>query len=399
MQRLWPVAIVVLAALALVGSLVLTGQPTGVVGGVVIFAALAVALMLAGSRGGGSSRRAELERAQRRIREAARPVQETAGPVAAAPAAAAEPPGAPSVDRTRLETAERLLAESRAEVERLAGEVSAVHQREREAEQRATAMSAASNAAVEERKRAEAALKDSRAEVERLKGEVADLRRQAAAAPAPGPKPAAEPARPASAPPPAASPAPPAATPLAPEKAAAAPAPPAPTAPKPVPAPPPPAAPPRPQGPALSPQPATAAPSTPTARPAAPTTGSGTVLLVDDDADFRTVAATILRRAGYEVIEADGGPAALEQAQQHTGAIDLLVTDIVMPGMNGRQLAQRFTQLRRGVRVLYVSGVVDEASAREAIAGEDADFLEKPFEADAFTAKVWELLPASRKGA
>jgi DNA-binding NtrC family response regulator len=144
--------------------------------------------------------------------------------------------------------------------------------------------------------------------------------------------------------------------------------------------------------------PAAAAPTAAAAaRPPAPGTASGTLLLVDDDEDFRTVAAAILRRAGYEVIEAEGGPAALEQAQQHTGTIDLLVTDIVMPGMNGRQLAQRFTQLRRGVRVLYVSGVVDEASAREAIAGEDADFLEKPFEADAFTAKVWDLLPASRK--
>ena len=116
---------------------------------------------------------------------------------------------------------------------------------------------------------------------------------------------------------------------------------------------------------------------------------------MDDDADFRTVAALILRRAGYEVIEAESGAAALEQVQRHTGSIDLLITDMMMPGMNGRQLAQRFTKLRPGVRILYVSGVVDEASAREAIAGEDADFLEKPFEGETFTTKVRELLPAA----
>jgi DNA-binding NtrC family response regulator len=119
---------------------------------------------------------------------------------------------------------------------------------------------------------------------------------------------------------------------------------------------------------------------------------------VDDDTDFRTVAALILRRAGYEVIEAAGGAAALEAVQRHAGAIDLLITDMMMPGMNGRQLAQRFGRLRPGVRVLYVSGVVDEASARDAIAGENADFLEKPFEGDAFTGKVRDLLPAARTG-
>ena len=96
------------------------------------------------------------------------------------------------------------------------------------------------------------------------------------------------------------------------------------------------------------------------------------------------------------MLEAPGGAAALEVVQGHSGAIDLLITDMMMPGMNGRQLAQRFTQLRPGVRILYVSGVVDEASAREAIAGENADFLEKPFEGEAFTAKVRDLLPAAR---
>ena len=80
-----------------------------------------------------------------------------------------------------------------------------------------------------------------------------------------------------------------------------------------------------------------------------------------------------------------------------TGKIDLLITDMMMPGMSGRQLAQRFTKLRPGVHVLYVSGFVDEGSAREAIEGEEADFLAKPFEAGAFTAKVRELIGAARR--
>jgi two-component system, cell cycle sensor histidine kinase and response regulator CckA len=127
----------------------------------------------------------------------------------------------------------------------------------------------------------------------------------------------------------------------------------------------------------------------------APGTAIGTLLLVDDDPNFLFVASNILRPAGFNVIEAESGQAALERAGQHAGKIDLLVTDMMMPGMNGRQLAQRFTKLRPGVRVLYISGVVDEGSAREAIEGEEADFLGKPFEADTFTAKVRELIRAS----
>ena len=130
----------------------------------------------------------------------------------------------------------------------------------------------------------------------------------------------------------------------------------------------------------------------------APGTAVATLLLVDDDPSFLFVAANILRPAGFHVLEAESGQAALERAEQHTGKIDLLVTDMMMPGMNGRQLAQRFTKLRPGVRVLYISGVVDEGSARDAIEGEAADFLGKPFEADTFTAKVRELLRASSRG-
>jgi DNA-binding NtrC family response regulator len=144
-------------------------------------------------------------------------------------------------------------------------------------------------------------------------------------------------------------------------------------------------------------EPALAAPPIGTREPDPPPGSAvGTVLLVDDDPSFLFVAANILRPAGFRVIEAESGQAALDQAGAQAAQIDLLVTDMMMAGMNGRQLAQRFTKLRPGVRVLYVSGIVDEGSAREAIEGEEADFLAKPFEADAFVTKVRELSRARR---
>jgi len=267
---------------------------------------------------------------------------------------------------------------------------------QKEAEERARA--AETNA--DRQKQAEMALRESRAEVERLKKDVEAARRQAtAAASAPAPARVTEPA-PARAPEPAAASAA-AGAPAAPPRPAAAPpaAPPPKLAPVPSPAPPRPAPAPPPPAPVKAPPPAEEAPAPaptgPRAPDPAPGTAVGTVLLVDDDPNFLFVATNILRPAGFHVLEAESGQAALDRAGQHSGKIDLLVTDMMMPGMNGRQLAQRFTKLRPGVRVLYISGVVDEGSAREAIEGEEADFLGKPFEADTFTAKVRELMRAS----
>jgi len=237
------------------------------------------------------------------------------------------------LERTRALTLSRenRLVGIQAEADRMRLDLQRSLSQQREAEERARA----AEANAERQKEAEMALRESRAEVERLKRDVESARRQAAAAPAAAPVAA----------------------------AAAAPASPAPTGKR-------------------------------EADPA-PGTAIGTLLLVDDDPNFLFVASNILRPAGFNVIEAESGQAALERAGQHAGKIDLLVTDMMMPGMNGRQLAQRFTKLRPGVRVLYISGVVDEGSAREAIEGEEADFLGKPFEADTFTAKVRELIRAS----
>ena len=298
---------------------------------------------------------------------------------------------------------ENRLVGIQAEADRMRLDLQRSLSQQKEAEERARA----AEANAERQKEAEMALRESRAEVERLKRDVESARRQAAAAPAAAPvaAAAAAPASPAPprAPEPAAGPAR-APAPAAPSRPAAAPPPspasrPAPPAapPRPAPAPPRPAAPPPApvSAPATMIEPAAPAPTGKREADPAPGTAIGTLLLVDDDPNFLFVASNILRPAGFNVIEAESGQAALERAGQHAGKIDLLVTDMMMPGMNGRQLAQRFTKLRPGVRVLYISGVVDEGSAREAIEGEEADFLGKPFEADTFTAKVRELIRAS----
>jgi CheY-like chemotaxis protein/Skp family chaperone for outer membrane proteins len=273
------------------------------------------------------------------------------------------------------------LAGIQAEADRLRGELTRAVSQQREAEEQART---ALTAAAERQKQQDASIREGRAEIERLRREVEQTRRSA-------PSPTAEaPSAPAPTAPPGARP------------AETPPRQPAAGAPPPRPAPMPPVSPPRPSPPAPpvaeppAPQPAVAAVPPGKREPdPAPSEALGTVLLVDDDASFLFVAANILRPAGFRVIEADSGQSALNQAGQQTGKIDLLITDMMMPGMNGRQLAQRFTKLRPGVRVLYVSGFVDEGSAREAIAGEEADFLAKPFEAEAFTAKVRELMRAA----
>lgn len=312
--------------------------------------------------------------------------------------------GGAAAEAARLRSAglarDNRLAGAQAEADRLRGELTSAVSRQREAEEGARA---AATAVADRAKQQEAAIREGKAEVERLRKDLEAARRQAQARAAETP---ATPAPAAAAPPAPPTPAP--ARPAeAPPRTPAAPAPPAPRPAAPRPAPPPASAPPprptpAPPPPAVAPPPVAApAPAPPPTGPRepdpAPDKAIGTVLLVDDDASFLFVAANILRPAGFRVIEAESGQSALDQASQQAGKIDLLVTDMMMPGMNGRQLAQRFTKLRPGVRVLYVSGFVDEGSAREAIEGEEADFLAKPFEADAFTAKVRELIGAARR--
>src|SRR5262249_9085257 len=106
--------------------------------------------------------------------------------------------------------------------------------------------------------------------------------------------------------------------------------------------------------------------------------GTETVLLAEDEQDVREVAREFLQSAGYKVLQAPSGEAALRLAEEHAGAIDLLVTDMVMPGMSGQELARRMRGARKELRVLYMSGYSEHA-AEEAAKSEGSAVLAKPF--------------------
>ena len=120
-----------------------------------------------------------------------------------------------------------------------------------------------------------------------------------------------------------------------------------------------------------------------------------TVFVVDDEESVRTLIARTLRTAGYRVVEASDGRSALEIAGAHSGSIDLLVTDVVMPGMNGREFADRLTTLRPGVKVLYVSGYTNDAVIRSGLLPPGTAFLQKPFPLASLLEKVREMLEST----
>ncbi len=122
--------------------------------------------------------------------------------------------------------------------------------------------------------------------------------------------------------------------------------------------------------------------------------GSETVLVTEDDAPVRQMAARILRSLGYTVLEAGNGAEALQAARKCGGRIDLLITDVVMPRMNGRELAQRLAEICPDAKVLYVSGYTENAIAHNHILDEGACFLQKPFARRALARKVREALGA-----
>jgi len=122
--------------------------------------------------------------------------------------------------------------------------------------------------------------------------------------------------------------------------------------------------------------------------------GSETVLLVEDEAGVRNLSRFVLESNGYVVLEARGGADAIALAEAHAGAIDLLVTDVVMPGMSGRQLADALRQVRPATRVLFMSGYTDEAVLRHGVTGASPAFLQKPFSPIGLARKVREVLDA-----
>lgn len=123
---------------------------------------------------------------------------------------------------------------------------------------------------------------------------------------------------------------------------------------------------------------------------------SETILLVDDETAVRQLIRRILQMNGYTVLEANGGMDALQICQQHEGPIHLLLTDVLMPEMNGQNLAERVTALRPHTRVLYMSGYTDSALVALFELKTETAFIQKPFMPDALASKVRETLGATR---
>jgi CheY-like chemotaxis protein len=107
--------------------------------------------------------------------------------------------------------------------------------------------------------------------------------------------------------------------------------------------------------------------------------GSETILLVEDSDAVRTLADSVLRRLGYTVLTARDGEEALSLSKRHPATIDLVLTDIVMPRMSGRELVEQITVQRPDVRILYMSGYTDDVIIRKGLHDPSASFMEKPF--------------------
>lgn len=122
------------------------------------------------------------------------------------------------------------------------------------------------------------------------------------------------------------------------------------------------------------------------------TPGTETVLLVEDEGMLRELAREVLEASGYRVLEAAGGEEALRVAGAHDGTIHLLLTDVVMPEINGRVVAERLAPLRPAMRVLYTSGYTDDAVFQRGVLPEGTAFIQKPFTPEALTRKVREIL-------
>lgn len=129
---------------------------------------------------------------------------------------------------------------------------------------------------------------------------------------------------------------------------------------------------------------------------AVPTTApaSARVLLTEDDASVRLLARTVLRRRGYTVLEASSGEEALDLFDEVHGAIDLLITDAILPGMNGRVLAERLLARAPGLRVLYISGYADTELLPKGVLEEEITLVQKPFTPDELLEAVAGMLAA-----
>ncbi|MCE9582821.1 MAG: response regulator [Planctomycetes bacterium] len=139
--------------------------------------------------------------------------------------------------------------------------------------------------------------------------------------------------------------------------------------------------------------PMTAAPVAAVAEKRVPLTGgTETVLLLEDDDGIRTMVLRVLRQAGYTVLEGRNGEEALGVARAHPGDLHLLLSDVVVPGMGGRVVAEKLREFRPGARVLFMSGYTEDTVTLKGIAHDKVNFLQKPFAPNTLAARVREVL-------
>lgn len=122
------------------------------------------------------------------------------------------------------------------------------------------------------------------------------------------------------------------------------------------------------------------------------TGGNPVILVVDDDEAVLQVACKVLDRGGFQTVPAPGGPEALQIAEDWGGRFDLLLTDIVMPEMTGRELAEEMVARFPSVRVLYMSAYTDDEVVLDGLKTSDVNFIPKPFTVEGLRAKVRAVL-------
>jgi two-component system cell cycle sensor histidine kinase/response regulator CckA len=120
--------------------------------------------------------------------------------------------------------------------------------------------------------------------------------------------------------------------------------------------------------------------------------GTETILLVEDDEMVRKLVNEVLDNEGYRLLEAANGVAALSICAQYEEPIHLLLTDVVMPEMSGRELANRLAAVRPELKVLYMSGYTDDVIVHHGVLDEGTEFIQKPFTPDVLARKIREVL-------
>jgi CheY-like chemotaxis protein len=119
-------------------------------------------------------------------------------------------------------------------------------------------------------------------------------------------------------------------------------------------------------------------------------------LLVEDEETVRTLSDRALTKLGYSVLAAPSGAPPPAARPRHSGPIHLVLTDVVMPGLSGRELVRQLAAIRPGGQVLYISGYSDEAIAQHGVLDPGTAFLQKPFTPDRLASKVREVLDAAK---